>query len=201
MIRLLALAPEDGWAFVRSEGQVRLLRPPYGKRTHPVVEESAVARAVAVEGFEAAEEDFADWADLFAALEQRFLASRPAPPAGLAPEAVERILRHAPPSALDGFLDRIECELLPSRQWEPALVLLDRFLAVESPAAVALRPRAVGLQGRCAAEVVGALEKLQRWAAATGAGTSFAAAARRYGGPELRERARHIRQRSGFLVP
>lgn len=43
-------------------------------------------------------------------------AGRKALPAALAPDAIERILRHAPPSALESLLDRIEQELLPSRQ-------------------------------------------------------------------------------------
>jgi hypothetical protein len=116
MIRLLAIAPEDGWAFVRSADRILLLRPPYSKRRHPTVEESVVARAVAVEGFEAADQVFPDWSTLFAFLEERFLAGREALPAALAPESVERILRHAPRPVLESLLDRIEHELRTSAE-------------------------------------------------------------------------------------
>jgi hypothetical protein len=145
MIRLLAIAPEDGWAFVRSEDRILLLRPPYGKRRHPSVEKSTVAQAIAVEGFEAAGQAFPDWPAVFAFLEERFLAGRTPLPAILAPQSVERILRHAPASALESLLDRIQNELLPGRQVDPAGELLARFLAVETPAAAALRPRAAEL--------------------------------------------------------
>ena len=145
MIQLLAIAPEDGWAFVRSEGRILLLRPPYGKRRRPSVEEGTVARAVAMEGFEAADQVFPDWIALFAFLEERFLAGRKPLPAALAPESVERILRHAPGSALEKILNRIEHEFLPGRHWDAASELLARFLAVETPAAAGLRPRAAEL--------------------------------------------------------
>lgn len=149
MIRLLAIAPEDGWAFVRSAERILLLRPPYGKRHHSAVEESVVARAVAVEGFEAADQAFPDWSALFAFLKERFLAGRPPLPSALAPETVERILRHAPPSSLDRLLDRIEQELLPDRQWDAAGELLARFLTVDTPATAGQRPRAADLLVRC----------------------------------------------------
>jgi hypothetical protein len=92
VIRLLAFVPEDGWAYVRSGAQIRLLRPPYRKRRHRVVPESAVRRAVAEEGFRAEQRDFPDWPALFLFLEQRFLAGFSPPPATLAPDAAVRVL-------------------------------------------------------------------------------------------------------------
>jgi hypothetical protein len=194
MIRLLAIAPEDGWAFVRSADRILLLRPPYGKRRHSSVEESVVARAVAVEGFEATGQVFPDWPALFAFLEERFLASRKALPAALAPEAIERILRHAPPSALEGLLDRIEQELLPGRQWDAAVELLARFLTVDTPATAGLRPRATELLVRCqqARSVNGG-----RWQRLADAAQAPLTAAK-YGLEPVRAHAERIRQ-AGFF--
>jgi hypothetical protein len=149
MIQLLALAADDGWAFVRSADRILLLRPPYGKRRHPAVDENAVHRAVAVEGFTAEDRNFPDWSTLLTFLEERFLAGRPALSAALAPESVERILRHAPRPVLESLLDRIEHELLPNRQWDAASELLARFLAVDSPAAADLRVRIVAILVHC----------------------------------------------------
>jgi hypothetical protein len=190
MIRLLAIASEDGWAFVRSADRILLLRPPYGKRRHPSVEESAVARAVAMEGFAAEDRVFPDWPTLFAFLEQRFLAERKALPTALAPQAVERILRHAPHSALDGLLDRIEHELIPNRQWDATGELLARFLAVDSPATAAFRPRAAELLVRCqqARSAVG-----QRWQRLADSAQAPLTAAK-YGLEPLRAYAEQIRQ-------
>lgn len=194
MIRLLAIAPEDGWAFVRSEDRILLLRPPYGKRRHPSVDESTVARAIAVEGFEAADQAFPDWPAVFAFLEERFLAERTPLPAALAPQSVERILRHAPASVLESFLDRIQHELLPGRQVDAAGELLARFLAVESPPAAALRPRAAELLVRCQQmrSVSG-----QRWRRLTDAAQAPLTAAK-YGQEAVRARAERIRQRGFF---
>jgi hypothetical protein len=161
MIELLALAPEDGWAFVRSDGRIRLLRPPFGKRVHPEVAESEVARAVAVEGFEAADSRFEDWPSIFAYLEERFLASRPEPRGEVTPEVVERILSHAPPEALEGYLDRVDRELLPDGQWAPASTLLICFLAVDSPDVAPFRMRAWQLLKRCQAAQLEAGQRLR----------------------------------------
>jgi len=193
MIRLLAIAPEDGWAFVRSVDRILLLRPPYGKRRHPSVEESTVARAVAVEGFEAADRTFPDWPALFSFLEERFLAERrPLPPA-LAPQTVERILRHAPSSALEGLLDRIEHDLLPSRQWDAASELLARFLAVDAPAAAGLRSRAADLVARCHQMRSAAGQRRQRLEVAARAPLTAA----KYGPEEVRKHA--ARFKGGFF--
>jgi hypothetical protein len=190
MIRLLAIAPEDGWAFVRSGDRILLLRPPYGKRRHPAVEESVVVRAVAVEGFEAADQAFSDWPALFAFLEERFLAGRPVLPKALAPETVERILRHAPSSSLESLLDRIEQELLPDRQWDAAGELLARFLAVDTPATAGLRPRAAELLVRCQQARSATGERWQRLADAAQAPLTAA----KYGLEPVRAYAERIRQ-------
>jgi hypothetical protein len=194
MIRLLALAPEDGWAFVRSADRVLLIRPPYGKRRHPEAEESVVARAVAVEGFAAEDRVFPDWQSLFAFLEERFLAGRPELPAALAPESVERILRHAPGSALEGLLDRIERELLPARQWDAAGELLVRLLTVDSAPAAGLLPRATRLLLRCQGERAAAGKRRERLAAAVRAPL----AAGKYSTEAVRAHAKKIQQ-DGFF--
>jgi hypothetical protein len=194
MIRLLALAPEDGWAFVRSADRILLLRPPYGKRRHPAVEEDAVIRAIAVEGFAAEDRAFPDWPALFAFLEERFLAGRKALPAALAQESVERILRHAPRSALESLLDRIERELLPGRQWDVASELLVRFLTVDSPSAADLRPQAAALLVRCQQARSAAGERWHRLMAPAQAPLTT----EKYGLEPVRARAERIRQ-AGFF--
>lgn len=193
MIRLLALAPEDGWAFVRSGERILLLRPPYGKRRHPAVEESTVARAVAVEGFEASDRTFPDWPAVMAFLEERFLAARETLPPALMPQSVERILRHAPPSALEGLLDRIEHELLPGRHWDAASGLLARFLTVDAPATNGLRSRAADLLDRCREMDSAFRQKRQGFVDAVQAPLTV----EKYGAEAVRAYAKQIRQ--GFF--
>jgi hypothetical protein len=194
VIQLLALAAEDGWAFVQSGERILLLRPPYGKRRHPVVDEDTVARAVAAEGFEAADQIFPDWHAVFAFLEERFLAGREPLPAALAPDAVELILWHAPPASVEAFLDRIEREFLPGRHWDAANRLLARFLAVDAPAVNALKSRAADLLVRCQ-EMRSAESQKWRWLAERAQAPLTAA---RYGSEAVRVHAEQIRQ-SGFF--
>lgn len=194
MIQLLALAAEDGWAFVRSGDRILLLRPPYGKRRPLVAGEDTVARALAVEGFAAADQMFPDWPAVVTFLEERFLAGRDPLPATLAPDAVELILWHAPPASVEAFLDRIEREFLPGRHWDAANRLLASFLAVDAPAVNALKPRAADLLVRCQ-EMRSAESQKWRWLAETAQAPLTAA---KYGLDTVRAHAEQIRQLGFF---
>ncbi len=47
MIELLAVADEVGWAYVRCEKDVFLVRPPYTKSSRTLVDDQTVEKAVA----------------------------------------------------------------------------------------------------------------------------------------------------------
>lgn len=149
VLQRVAFAPEDGWAFVRSGDDLFLIRPPYGRPA--VVDDHVLARAVAGKGFVAEPQDFPDWASLLADLQQRLIAAREAKGKRAADrEEVFGLLDYAPKTILAGYLDRIESELIPGREWEPALELLRRLLrlpAVQEDAG--LRDRALDVLDRC----------------------------------------------------
>jgi hypothetical protein len=152
-----------------------------------------VARAVAVEGFKADDRIFPDWSALFAFLEEQFIAGREALPA-LTPQSVERILRNAPRSVLEGLLDRVENDLLPNRQWDAVGELLARFLAVDSAATDGLRSRAAELLVRWQQTRSGAEQRWHRLVDPAQAPLTTA----KYGLETLRAHAERIRQ-AGFF--
>jgi hypothetical protein len=150
MLRMLAVAPEDGWAFVEdvSADQRWLIRPPYTSRSRFAVDAAVVAKAVSDHGFRATDEEFASWRELIAFLEGRILST--VDPALSDSERLQRLLPHATPEVLRRYLDRIESELLPQRQWDVALRLLTELLRLSTlKGDPALLERAVALLGTC----------------------------------------------------
>jgi len=81
MLRIMAIAPEDGWAFVERDGKFLLLKPPYSQRTIYPASERSVSAAINKYGFEALSKEFQDWGSLLeflrATLSQKEPANRP----------------------------------------------------------------------------------------------------------------------------
>lgn len=81
MLKLLAVAPEDGWAFVRVQDTTCcLVRPPYAKSNVLLADDAAVKTALSKHGFVSPVDDrtFVDWATLIAFLNRQVLQSRAA---------------------------------------------------------------------------------------------------------------------------
>ena len=150
MLKALAFAPEDGWAFVQEREHVWLLRPPYSRESRAEVSGSVVAKAVNHYGFHAADTTFGSWREIITFLEEQVVSA--ADPALPDVERLERLLPRAPVDVIETYLDRIESELIPQREWEGAMTLLTHLMrlnAVKSDPE--LLDRAVDLAARSSA--------------------------------------------------
>ncbi len=130
MLRLLAIAPGDGWAFVEREGKALLVKPPYRHEDLSEVQQSVVEKAVVKFGFRAAEQEFQDWASLLGYLEEQLLKARkalglPEPSLG----SVREFIRQAPRDVVESYLARVRSELIPGQEWDPASDLLTTLLS------------------------------------------------------------------------
>jgi len=201
MLEILALAPEDGWAFVRDGRRIRLLRPPYTGGATADASAVTAATATARYGFALPRPDrqrFADWAALIGFLRSEMTASRKA--RGLVlpgDEVAEQLLQYAPATTLRDFLDRIDRELLPARAWDHAEKLLLKMLALPTFRENAeLCVRAVALLERTSQA---RKQTLEDWGDLTAPGDEAVAvcprAGQRYGRDWIEERAAAIRQR------
>lgn len=128
MLRILAVTPEDGWAYVRSGDEIHLLRPPYTKSTTARVNEDAVAKAITAYGFSASEQECQDWKEVVFFLNQLVADSRDDLDASGHGEA---FLELATREDLVIFLDRVETELLPGHKWEHAENVLIALLKLQ----------------------------------------------------------------------
>ena len=131
MLELLAIASEDGWAFVRTEGDIVLARPPYSASNSSSVSEASVEKAVVHHGFSASEREFPNWRELIEFLNQQVRETRDARGEEIQREGLgAQMMEFASRGILENFLGRIETELLPSASWEPAERLLIDMLKV-----------------------------------------------------------------------
>lgn len=188
MLQLLASAPEDGWAFVRKGDTVLLARPPY--RQTSVVDEETVEKALKQGGFVMEERSFPDWSQLLAYLKQRLVEFRQAQGRG-APdtETIRGLLHYAPLPILVNFLDRVERELLPNRELQPAQELLTRLLSVDLVRSESwLYQRTLALLTRCQQEIrAKAEQRVVLTSSARNFQQRFPSASKRYGSQEIFE--------------
>lgn len=150
MLKLLALAEADGYAFVENSESLFFVRPPYSATNKSRVSRDAVGTAIAMHGFAASSEDFKDWAELVESLAKRAIAVRR--PRGESPdgERIRSLAAKAPLDRVEALLSRTEQEMLPAHEWKPAMSLLTVLLRnpalKESPT---LYDRCLSLLQRC----------------------------------------------------
>ncbi len=131
MLDLLAVSFEDGWAFVKRGTRILLTQPPYLGSNLSWVDETTVEKAISQYGFVTANESFEDWSTLVSFLKEKFVAARRK--LGLEGAAhIEELLEHAPNYILRDYLQRVEEQLLPRREWRPALNLLTQLTRLDS---------------------------------------------------------------------
>jgi hypothetical protein len=126
VLRIVAAAYRDGWAFVEDGERLVVVRPPY-RRPGPVdVPRTAVEQAVGRHGFEAQAQEVADLRALYTFLEERRVAIAEAEgaPSLSDRERRERLVRTAPRHILERYLDRVEGELIRKGELDGALDVL-----------------------------------------------------------------------------
>lgn len=133
MFDLLAGDPEDGWAFVRRGEEILLVRPPFRCWNRSVVTESTVEQAVSTQGFVAMEGSFDGWTALIAFLEDKMVEVRKAQGQDVpTSDSIEEVLKLAPKRILKAYLDRVESEFIPNREWDAAFNLLITFVTLDT---------------------------------------------------------------------
>jgi hypothetical protein len=133
MLKLLASAPRDGWAFVEKDQKVLLVRPPYQQWALTHVSEGAVEKAVQHHGFVMQGRSFVSWDSLIGFLRSQYLAFRRRQDSNVPDlQEIRSILHMAPSGLIMKYLSRVESELLPGGEWGPAMELLIYLLGVDT---------------------------------------------------------------------
>ena len=151
MLELVAMAEEDGWAFVRTGEELVVVQPPYQVWNWAKATESQLEQAICRHGFRQAGESFPDWRQLIQHLKQRQVAAwQERGGTGLTEREMEEMVQELSSDRLAEFLDHVETELLPRQQWAAAEKLLRVLLGVRTVLdSDFLRHRTLSLWDRC----------------------------------------------------
>jgi len=126
VIELLALSKTDGWAIIRSERGLQLLRPPYTETQCPMIQDVDAARLLAEPGFNALTEKIVkpDLGGIIAHIKETTAKTVGPEQVAQVREAARQLLIDAPPDRIRHSLRRVRTEFLPQCQFDPALRVL-----------------------------------------------------------------------------
>jgi hypothetical protein len=147
VIHLVAVAYDDGYAFVREGDALYSVRPPFSAKR--LASESSAERAITGFGFERAEGPFKDWTSLIDHLKGELIRRREEAGAHPDTKRIRQLVERAPKRIVETFLEKIEHELIPNKEWKAVMSLLTSLLrnkAVECDAS--LLRRCADLQSR-----------------------------------------------------
>ncbi len=129
MIEILATALEDGWAYVKRDEDILLLRPPYEEWNVSPSSKATVEKAVSVHGFERLHRSFDDWDSLIGFLEESLMDVRRAQGQKMpSSDSITEIVKFAPKEVVYTYFNRVESELIPNREYQAAVDLLTKIL-------------------------------------------------------------------------
>ena len=129
---IIAIAPYDGWAYVKQGKQVFLLRPPYRDSDYVPVSLSEVDRAIEAHGFHRCDHPFKRIPDVVAFLKQTLVESLQArgfdPPTR---EELRKLLKRVPERTLRAYLARAKEEVEFSGDVDGAISLILDMLELD----------------------------------------------------------------------
>ena len=120
-IKIIAIAPNDGWAFIIKEDKIFLLHPPYVSSNQLEVSEEDVETAIHLHGFEECNFDFNSLHEVIEFLKTKYIESMKNQGIGLqSSEQLRELLKYAPDDVLLQYLKRAEEELIPEGKLDAA---------------------------------------------------------------------------------
>ncbi|MBZ5618263.1 MAG: hypothetical protein LAQ69_05925 [Acidobacteriia bacterium] len=196
MLELLAIAREDGWAFVRQDEQLMLVKPPYRQSNLARVSEEILEKAVSVHGFEPIQQTYPGWAPLIQFLRAE-LSKVHESKLGILGDAELKfeLLRDAPREILEDYLHRTESELIPNGEFSAALDLTTVLMGIDTIRQDAtLYSRAIALLQQCNAGLA-ANGRVRAELTAEGVVRLFPAVAKKYPVASVMEYMRNVADR------
>lgn len=131
MLELVAAALEDGWAFVKTDEKLMLLKPPYRPSNLAIVSGEILEKAVICHGFHMLHRTYADWAALIEFLRSELAKARVGFAAISDADLQYELLCDAPLEVVEDYLRRTEVELLPNGECSAAINLLSVLMKVD----------------------------------------------------------------------
>lgn len=131
-IRMLAIAPDDGWAFVVEKGKTYAIRPPYLESNLVEVSDRSVEQAVELYGFERHEKDFDSFVSLVRYLQDEYVKTKRANGIDLPSSGTIRgLLKFADDNTIWLYLKRATKELIPKGKFDGAVMIANQLAKLE----------------------------------------------------------------------
>jgi len=131
-IKVVAIAPDDGWAFIVKGDSVFLLRPPYLSSNIIEVSEEAVERAISSLGFDRCEVTFSSIVEVVRYLKEEYIKSMKDRGIKIpSSEKLKDIMKYATDNILLEYLDKAKNELIPRGKLDAAASLAFDLIELE----------------------------------------------------------------------
>jgi len=131
-IKMIAIAPYDGWAFIIKEERLFLLRPPYREKDLVEVEEKDLENAVHKYGFQECDHAFNNFAETIGFLNEKYIEAMKKKGISLPDKAqLKELLEYATEEILMGYLEKAEKEFIPHRNLDAAESIALALLPLE----------------------------------------------------------------------
>jgi hypothetical protein len=152
-LKIVALAPHDGWAFVKEKEELFLLHPPYTVSTKVRCTAIELEESVLKHGFHSVDYSFCNFSELIQFIKNEYIrANKESGKTVPTVEELKELLNHASEDTLLGFLERAETELIPEGKIEAAeSIALDLMKLDKVRENKELHAHAVNIIDRCAA--------------------------------------------------
>lgn len=132
MIKLIAIAPHDGWAFITKEKKIFILEPPYESSNMSEVSEKVVENAVGKYGFEECNIPLNSMKEVIRYIKDQFIKSRK--DLGIetpSSEELKDLLKYFEDDVLLEYLRRAREELIPEGKFDAAEAIALDILKLE----------------------------------------------------------------------
>ncbi|HLP62753.1 MAG TPA: hypothetical protein VK186_28200 [Candidatus Deferrimicrobium sp.] len=131
-IKMIAIAPYDGWAFIIKEEQLYLLRPPYRSKDLLEVGEKDLENALHKYGFQEFDHAFNNLAETIDYLNEKYMEAMKRKGISLPDkEQLKELLEYATEEILVGYLEKAEREFIPQRNLDAAESIALALLPLE----------------------------------------------------------------------
>lgn len=113
-IKVIAIAPNDGWAFVKMAERILLFRPPYASSNQTEVTQKDIAKALHLHGFEECDSSFDSVKEVIDFLKDKYVEAIKSRGIDLPSEdELRELLKYATDDILLRLLERAEKEWIP----------------------------------------------------------------------------------------
>lgn len=149
--KILAIAVNDGWAYIKIKDQILLIKPPYAPAFTEKVTKEDVERAILLSGFEKVKVNFESLEDAIQYIKDEFVSYKKVNDIKIPSNSeIKEVLQYAPKNIIENFLDRVETQLISEHKFQFASRILNDIL--ELPITMSdkeLKSRAEKISQKC----------------------------------------------------